>query len=186
MTVFSDKEFVSGCINGERQMIDALVEMYYSRVYSLSVKVLQNEDEAKDITQDTFIRVFDKLRQFKFKSSLKTWILSITYNLCMNRLSMCKNRQHVVFDLEILNIEDMNAGEEAFLHEQKIEVIERALEVLNSEEKLLIELYYLNDCSIRDMALILQKSETAVKTGLFRARQKLKSMVLKQENYEFN
>ncbi len=184
MKAISDRELVSGCISGDRQAIDALVDLYYARVLSLCNKMLQHSDDAKDMAQDSFVRVFDKLGQFRYKSSLKTWILSITYNTCINSLNA--SRTLVSIDHEADDIHDLNEAEEVMLNEQRIEMIEQAMNLLNGEEKLFIELFYLNDCSIRDLAQIMQKSETAAKTGLCRARQKLKTLVLKQVNYELN
>jgi RNA polymerase sigma factor (sigma-70 family) len=183
---FSDKELITGCMNGERHVIDTLVEMYYPRVFSLCIKVMENRDEAQDICQDVFVRVFDKAGQFRFKSSLKTWILSIAYNLCLNRLKTSRHRSYMSLDMDMQTAEDITGMEEAWLNEQKIEVIEQALLLLNMEEKLLIEMFYLDECSIKDIALILDKSETAAKTGLFRARQKLKTLVLNKKDHEYN
>jgi RNA polymerase sigma factor (sigma-70 family) len=182
----SDTELVKGFLKGQRQAIDVLVETNYARVFSLACRVMKNEDEAKDITQDTFVRVFDRIGQFRFKSSLRTWILSITYNLCINRLNafgniVTMNMEHIAQQSEESVEED-----ERFLNEQKFEVIEKALTLLGPEDRLLLELFYLNECSIKEIALVLKRSETAAKTGLFRARQKLKTIVISNVNYEFN
>jgi RNA polymerase sigma factor (sigma-70 family) len=183
---FSDKELITGCLNGERQAIDALVGAYYARVFSLCIKIMDDRDEAKDICQDTFVRVFDKAGQFRFNSSLKTWILSIAFNLCINRLKKAKKKAYVTWDMQADIGADITIEEESLLKEQKIEVIEQALLMMDTEGKLFIEMYYLNECSIREIALILNKTENAAKTGLCRARQKLKTLVLNHQKNEFN
>lgn len=177
---------VNGFLSGRPQAVDALVEANYARVFSLGLSLLKDRDEAKDVAQDTFIRVFEKVGQFRYRSSLKTWILSIAYNLCINRLN-CTSK-NLWTDIEGLPdvAEGMEEDDERFIEEQKFEYVEKALSSMETSDKLLISLFYLDECSIKEIALILQKSETSVKTGLFRARRKLKEMVIKQMNYEFN
>lgn len=177
---------MNGFLEGRREAIDALVETCYARVYSLACRVLQDRDAANDVAQETFLRVFDKIGKFRFKSSLLTWVLSITYNLCLDRIQLSKKM--TIMDVEYADKADAGTDDmnDKYLQEQKLEEIERAIQLLEPHERVMIELHYLNGCSVREISVILQKSETASKTALFRAREKLRTLVIKQKNYEFN
>lgn len=177
MASISDKELVEAFLKGEKQWVEYLVSAYYAKVFALAVKVLPNEADAGDITQDTFIRVFEKLHQFRFKSSLQTWILNIAYNLCMNKLKSGKRLQISYLDE---NNSDIPSGTDDSDEEFSYREIEESFFKLSKEEQLYLELFYLNECSIRDIACILNRSETAVKTAVFRARTKLRTMIKKQ------
>ena len=186
MQELTDKEVVRGVIEGRRDAVDALVEDCYERVFSLAARLLQDHDTAKDVAQETFIRVLDKIGKFRFKSSLRTWVLSIAYNLCMNRLqSGAKTNELNVEHMDRPN-ENEDEANAKYLQEQRFQELEKAVQNLEPYERVIIELHYLNGCSIREIALVLQKSETAAKTALFRAREKLKTLVMTYKNYEFS
>lgn len=183
MQALTDKEVVRGILEGRREAVDMLVEDCYERVFSLAVRLLQDHDVAKDIAQETFMKVLDKVGKFKFKSSLRTWVLSIAYNLCMNRVQSRKKMDELNVEYMDRPNENEDEANDKFLQEQRLEELEKALQNLEQHERVIIELHYLSGCSIREIALVLQKSETAAKTALFRAREKLKTLV---RNYEFS
>lgn len=136
--------------------------------------MLNDQSEAKDVTQDTFLTVFEKASKFRYQSSLQTWILTIAYNNCLKTIKHSGKMYFTVTESNF-NVADDLYEEENF--QFKKEVFSEAYALLEDTDKLYLELFYLNECSIKDMTIIMDKSESAVKTGLSRARNKIKSLI---------
>ena len=80
-----DSERISRVVQGDLRTFDELVHQYYGMAYSLAYKVLNNDDDAIEITQDAFVRIHKALGSFRGDASLKTWIMRIVMRLSLNR-----------------------------------------------------------------------------------------------------
>ena len=144
-------------------------------VYTLSYRVLKNHEEAEEIAQDVFIKIYQSLNKFNQKSKLSTWIYRITYNTSINRYKSQK-RQPVTIEIDYTSDHQTEITPNA-LHEmsfvEKQKIINESILKLPETEKIIITLYYYEELPIIEIAEIVGISTQNVKVKLYRSRQKL-------------
>lgn len=86
MEKVNDQHYINAVIEGDTNAFSVLVDRYKGMVFSLSLKMLQNREEAEEAAQDTFIKTYKSLSRFNGDSKFSTWIYKITYNNCLDRL----------------------------------------------------------------------------------------------------
>ena len=173
----SDKELIAQIIETNNTLLfSTLYDRYSKKIYNKCLGFAKSEDEAKDLTQDVFLKLFTKLNSFKGKSKFSTWLYSFTYNFCVNYVNRDKGRKlnDISDSLEnheyYLEEEDI-ADEDLF--EMKVSKLENAIENIDPEEKAILLLKYQDDVLIKDLQNLLGISESAVKMRLKRARIKV-------------
>lgn len=175
MDKVTDQHYINLAIEGDTNAFAALVDRYKDMVFTLSLKMLQNREEAEEAAQDTFIKTYKSLNRFKGDSKFSTWIYKITYNNCLDRLKKQKRNRPVVAIDEFTEHQVkslMNVLETIEENERK-EMIKNCLDLLPAEESFLLTLYYFNENSLKEISSIIGINENNVKIKLFRSRKKL-------------
>ncbi len=135
---------------------------------------MKDSAKAEDLTHDIFLKLILKLGTFKEDAKFSTWLYSITYNHCMDQLRTNKKRGEVFQDeqLEVPDSVDLNV----ILDGDDVDAknLKTALDQLTVDEKGLLFMKYMDDLSIRDIAVIFKVTESAVKMRLMRSREKLR------------
>jgi RNA polymerase sigma-70 factor, ECF subfamily len=177
--------------NGDSAAFEELIYRYDKNVLSIALKFVKNQDDAKDIYQEVFLRVFGGLKNFKFKSEFSTWLYRITANVCLTFKEKQKKRSYVSIDDDGDEETSENLGafikDENSLTPEKIlsdsEVsshVNKALEKLTSRQKMIFILKHYEGYKIKEIAEIINVGEGTVKKYLFEAVHKLR-----EELYEF-
>ena len=172
----TEQELVRKCIANERQYQELLYRKYSDQMYSVCLSYNKNQDEACDILQDSFIKVFRKLEQFNFESSLKGWIRRIVVNTALDQYRKQKRHEEkldsyskVVISPAIGNvIEKINAQDLIALVNE-----------LPSRAALVLKLYAIEGYAHKEIAEKLDISEGTSKSQLHRARTLLKKLLSK-------
>jgi RNA polymerase sigma-70 factor (ECF subfamily) len=163
-------------------LFEVLYDRFASLVYNKCYSFANGEDEAKDLTQDVFLRVYVKLGSFKGKSKFSTWLYAFTYNHCVNyvtRNTAKKIEKQSVSSDSIENIgEDVDSIKE--FDNMRVEHLQKVMEMISPDEKMILLLKYQDNLSIKELASALEIGESAVKMRLKRAKEKL---VQKYNNY---
>lgn len=163
-------------------LFEVLYDRFASLVYNKCYSFANGEDEAKDLTQDVFLRVYVKLGSFKGKSKFSTWLYAFTYNHCVNyvtRNTAKKIEKQSVSSDSIENIgEDVDSTKE--FDNMRVEHLQKVMEMISPDEKMILLLKYQDNLSIKELASALEIGESAVKMRLKRAKEKL---VQKYNNY---
>ncbi len=171
------------CRAGDAQAIEKLIQAYQREVYRLALSILDDPDEAEEGTQDAFIAVLRSLDSFRAESSLKTWIFSITINICRTRLQRWKARgrfRHITEELFHLQSKNNHSPEKAVIQNESDLMIEYAIRGLDDKHRLPIVLRYYHDLSVAEIAEILDIPQGTVHSRLNIARERLRQ-VLKEE-----
>ena len=161
---------------GDHDAFAALVNEHQRYVYNLAFRVVRDENESLDLTQETFVRAWTALPNFRGQSQFRTWLYRITTNLCYNRLPGLRRSLNDLGDDVMGEIPETNLDTPA----QKFETNEikthlhKAIDDLDPNYKLLITLRYQNDLSYEEISSTLNLPLGTVKTGLFRAKEKLR------------
>ncbi|MBV7270486.1 RNA polymerase sigma factor [Winogradskyella luteola] len=163
-------------------LFEVLYDRYATMVYNKCYGFANSVDEAKDLTQDVFLRVFVKLASFKGKSKFSTWLYAFTYNHCVNyvtRNTAKKIEKKAISSDSIENIrEDIDSTRE--LETMRAEKLKKVMELISPEDKMILLLKYQDSLSIKELSEALDIGESAVKMRLKRAKEKL---VHKYDNY---
>ncbi|HMB24390.1 MAG: RNA polymerase sigma factor, partial [Chloroflexota bacterium] len=143
-----------------------------------ALRVLKNEEEALDIAQETFVRAWTALPNFRGQSQFRTWLYRITTNLCYNRLpglrrSLSDLGDDVIPEIPETNIAFDNPARGVESRELRSH-LHHAIDTLDENYRLLVSLRYQNELSYEDIASTLNLPLGTVKTGLFRAKEQLR------------
>lgn len=177
-TELTDLDLVTQIVATNNTMLfSILYDRYSHKVYNKCYSFAGNDEEAKDLTQDVFLKVFTKLSTFKGTAKFSSWLYSLTYNFCVNYVNRDTGRKlndasdsMENHDYYLESVDDM---EEQEFFEMRAAQLELALSKIEPEEKALLLLKYQDDISIKDLQELLELGESAVKMRLKRARIKV-------------
>ena len=183
--IIKDFELIKQAQKGNMQAFEELLDKYDRMVMNIALSFRNNEDDAKDIYQEVFIRVYKGLNNFKFNSEFSTWIYRITTNVCITFHKRMKRHSHDSLDREIIGSADdytkvgdlINGGlnsESTAIGSDLAEHIETALAKLSARQKLVFTLKYYDGYKIREIAEMMKCAEGTVKRYLFTATNKMR------------
>lgn len=167
---------------GDVEAFCRLVEAYQRPVYNLAYRMLGNPEEAEDATQETFLRAFTRLHQYDPTRKFSTWILSIANHHCIDRLRRRRMTWVSMDDApQIWQMESqLPRPEEALMDQETAAEMQALLQELEPEYRTPLILRYWYDLSYQEIAEVMDLTLAAVKTRLFRARQKLADVYLRR------
>lgn len=169
-----EEAHIIACIlRGDSRSFAILVERYSPQIFALIVQIVENREDAEELTQDTFLKAYDNLKKFKQDSSFATWIYRIAYNTALDATRKKKKTIYVEEEklafLSDAQIDEMLDDDS----DENCEKLKLALARLTGEEKTLLSFFYEEEKSIREIAEITSETESNIKVKLHRTRQKL-------------
>jgi len=173
---------------GDQDAFEQLVRAYDQSVLRLAMNLLRSHEDARDVYQEAFLRVYRNLDSFRFDCSFHTWLYRIVTNICLDQLRKRKVRKEepAVIETSEGPIDRMEAFEEeaavadperALWNRQLKDKIENALQDLTPRERLVFELRHYQGLRLRNIGEVLGTTEEAAKNCLFRATQKMRSVL---------
>ncbi len=158
-----------------------LYSRYATKIFSKCISLLKDEALAQDATQEIFTKIFLNLSRFEEKSQFSTWVYSVTYNYCIDYLRR-KTKQDI-FSEEIEKAPDLidEVPDEELL-QMEVQQLRTVLKELPDGDRAILLMKYQDDMSIKDIAELLGKTESAIKMQLKRAKEKAQR--LKQELFQ--
>lgn len=163
-------EIIQKIVNGDTSLFKELVNVYKDKSLSLTLSIIKNNDEAQDVLQDAFIKVYKNLYKFNFNSSFSTWLYRIVINTCYTALERNEKKKTTSFEKIVFDIpSDMNSFNLLETNHRK-EIVNTVLNTLKSNEALILRLFYLGEQSINEVSDITGISVSNVKVLLHRAR----------------
>ncbi len=191
MSQLIDQPDLKAIAEGDAQAFAKLVDMHKNLVFTVALRMVKNKEEAEEVAQDTFIKVFKSLKKFKGECKLSTWIYRIAYNTCLDSIKKHKRMQGAVpvSALTGMELAVVNTALTALEHKEKSVVIEKCMQQLSAKDAGLVTLFYFEEKKLSEMAVLLDVAENTVKVQLFRARARLAKLLKEQmelgmiENY---
>ena len=180
---FSDEELITLVVKNHPHAMSCIVDRYKGMVFTLSFRILKNQLDAEEAAQDTFIKAFKAINTFRFDCKFSTWLYRICYNHAISKARVYKPIQVDVDSKFDLPVDTPNALDRLSAKDRS-KYLNRAMELLESEESALLTLYYVDGESVGDIATITNLTESNVKVKLHRGRKKLYSqlnVLLKEE-----
>lgn len=170
----AEKLLIKNLKRGREEAYRQLIEEYGNRLLRTCCLILKDREEAEDVVQETFIKVFNKIDTFKEKSGLYTWIYSIALNLSRDRMRLKQ---------DMLELKDEWIGNDDVESQVEInidrELLRKEIFEMNSLYKEVLVLYYYEGLSIKEISYLLNEKEGTIKSKLSRGRNILKEGLLK-------
>lgn len=161
-----------------------LVQPFKNKVFRLARRLLISVEEAEDVTQEMLMRLWHKKENLEQYKSVEAFAMTMTKNYCLDQLKS-KRASHLKIENREFNDNSINL-ENQVENEDTLNWVERILEQLPVQQKMIVQMRDIEDYDFEKIAEILEMNETAVRVALSRARKTLREAVLKTHNYGIN
>ncbi len=173
-----DYRLIELCRVGDSSAIERFVQTYQQDVYRLAFSILDESGEADDATQESLLAALRGLASYHGESSLKTWLFSITVNICRTRLQ----RQKRIWRLRrilggMVRVQSVPSVEENVIAHESEEALWRAIHNMDERHRIPVVLRYYHDLSVAEIASILAIPEGTVHSRLNTARRQLHAVL---------
>jgi RNA polymerase sigma-70 factor (ECF subfamily) len=176
MSDSEDRSLVARCLQGDRAAFERLVDRYQRVMFNVALRMVNNRDDAMDVTQTAFIKAYEKLDSYNPEYRFFSWLYRILVNESLNLLGRRKPQEEVDTRLPSRDkTPDLAYGED-----QVRERLQAAIESLPADYQRVLVLRHYGDLSYKDMSEILDLPEKTVKSRLFTARRMLRDVLLKR------
>ena len=175
-----DGELVSAFVAGSDDAFEILMRRYERRIYSFALSYVKNPQDAQDMCQEVFLRVYKYAGSYSARSSFSTWIHTIAKNLCVTFLEKEKARRGMIYESAensdgeerdpAENVTDGESAEDVFLKRDLVSAVRREAEKLPEEFRSVIVLREINGLSYEEIAEVLGLNIGTVKSRISRAR----------------
>lgn len=168
-----EQRLLASCREGDTRAFEILVGRYQDRAYGLALRVLHSEPDAEEVAQDSFVRAWKALADFRGDAAFGTWLYRIVWRRALDRAAVLRARQVREAPLEsAAEGVDAGVGSEAHMDAASWK---RLTESLSAPQQAVVTLFYDHDLSVKDVARALDMPEGTVKTHLSRARAALRA-----------
>lgn len=183
MVTSNDPHWIIRSRQGDRDAYGLLVRQHQRAVYNVCYRLLGERQAAEDMTQETFIRAYQRLHTFQIGRPFGPWIRRVATNLCYNHLNARRDAA-IPLDDERLRLAGPSSQEPeaSHLRHAKAERVRQAILSLPAHYRAVIELRHFQDLSYAEIAAVLGIPLSDVKSHLFRARKQLARLLSQDEN----
>lgn len=174
----SDEDLVDEICSGSKEAFEILVNRYTRKSYALAYSILENEEDAKDVVQECFVKMYEKIQHFKKASSFSTWYYRIVVNHAFS-FRKKKRFRYTVGSLLGLGREPAveSEGQKKIQSNEKRKVLQDALNQLKPNEKIVLQMFYLEQKTIKEINEITGFGESKIKVNLHRGREKMNQKI---------
>jgi len=176
------RELILRAQDGDLEAFKAIYDYYSGFVYNISIGMTRKKEDAEEIAQDVFLKVYRSLKSFEFNASLKTWIYRITVNTAINYCKKKTREINMVFpyeDIEMLPVAE-DRGKNEINDEYNKALVRSFLDMLNPDQRACIILRNIEGLSYQEIAKTLNVNINTVRTRLKRARERIMNIYRKR------
>ena len=178
-----DRRLVERYRNGDRDAIEELVMKYQKQIYFFVYRIINDPEDAKDLTQDTFLKAFNAIGKFRQESSFKTWLYQIAINTSFNQRKHNMKKEKET-ELQEALMGNQEGALSLVIEKERKDYIKKALAKLPERQRLAIILRAYEGLSCKETAEIMGCSEGTVKAHYHTAVKGLRD-ILKERGYAF-
>jgi RNA polymerase sigma-70 factor, ECF subfamily len=168
---------IERCLQGDQRAWDAIVRLYWRRVFNVAYKFVGRHDEAEDLAQDIFLKLFKSLSTFDRRANFQTWLISVSRNLCIDHYrSVRKERETIDRGVNADDLSPVSAEVGPHLALERVDLaqqLRRALDDLPETLRTAVVMRDLQDMSYQEIADRLRLPEGTVKSRINRGRREL-------------
>lgn len=163
---------------GDQEAFAELIEEYKLPIYKTAKAILKDEDDVCDAIQDTCLSIYKNICNLKNEKYFKTWVIRITINKCYDIISKHKLNNEKIIKMQS-DVSEVQSNFDSNIIAKTD--LERAMDLLEEDLKLVTVLYYYNDMSVSDISETINIPKGTVKSRIYRAREKLHQILDKKE-----
>lgn len=163
------------CESKNSLVFGVLYDRYSQIIYNKCLGFTKDKDDAKDLTQEVFIKLFFKLKDYQLQSKFKAWLYVFVYNICINYVNRDKHHNQLklkapIYELESVQVEEVS---DSNVFEMKVEALDKLLMQIGPEDKTILLLKYQDELTIGELSELYSIGESAIKMRLKRAKERL-------------
>jgi RNA polymerase sigma-70 factor, ECF subfamily len=176
-------EIIQRCLSGDQSAWDAIVRLHWRRVFNIAYKFVGTHDQAEDLTQDVFLKLFKSLDTFDRRANFQTWLISVSRNLCIDHYrSVRKERETMNRDVDPADVMPVSPTRSPFAaleQRDRVELLRGALAKLAPTLRNAVMLRDIQELSYQEIADRLRLPEGTVKSRINRGRTELARQIQK-------
>jgi len=175
MAYKDDNFYLEQIRQGNTNAYAMLINKHKTMAFNVALRICRNREDAEEVIQDAFLKVYYSIKDFEGKSKFTTWLFRIVYNQAISKIRKKTIDQHTMDD-EIINnfaVDEISNGLTYLKTEEQTRYINLAMARLTEEDSAVVTLFYLNESSVEEVSEITGLSEANVKVKLHRCRKKL-------------
>jgi RNA polymerase sigma factor (sigma-70 family) len=181
MTTQTDQQLLDEFLRGNERSFNELVRRYQEKVYWVARHMVIDHDDADDIVQEVFIRLYRSAKEFRGESSLYTWLYRVTVNASLNALRRKKVREYLPLDDTTLQFKsDTSQPDELYEEAERKTELERAVASLPAKQRAVFVLRYYEEKSYEEIVRVLKTSIGGLKANYFHAVKKIGKVIKKK------
>ncbi len=178
----NDLDLILKSQQGDMTAFEQLVYRYDKQVLSIAASYVNSSEDAKDIYQEVFLRVFRGIKKFQLRSEFSTWLYRITTNVCLTHRSRRKRHLHTSLSAgegeeEAHGVADPGESDHRAVGSEISEHVERALEALSPKQRMVFTLRHYQGYKLKEIAGMMHCAEGTVKKYLFTATQRMRDQL---------
>lgn len=177
-----DSELVGLCQKGDTDAFDRLFYKYRDKIYRTAYRMINNQEDALDLTQEIFLKAYKNINKYNFKSEFSTWLYRLAINVCIDELRKRKNSNEILTDAIPEDRIYSDTPEDIILSEEQQSLIWKALNLMKEKERVVIILREMEGLSYEEIANTLDCSIGRVKSRIHESREKFKKALEKVSN----
>ncbi|MDZ7292337.1 MAG: sigma-70 family RNA polymerase sigma factor [candidate division KSB1 bacterium] len=181
----TDNELIARIRAGDQRAFAELIDRYKARIFHTTLRILGNREDAEEAAQDTFLRAYRGLENFREEAAFSTWIYRICVNTCLNLLESRKRfKAQEIESTPVDELPHIESPEFDFVEEDLQTRVLSVLQKLPVKYRTVLVLYHIQHLAYQEIAEITQMPIGSVKTHLFRARAMLRERLLRAIPHE--
>jgi RNA polymerase sigma-70 factor (ECF subfamily) len=186
----SVETLIRRCLAGDQLAWEAIVRQYRRKVFNVAYKFVGKHDEAEDLTQDIFLKIFKSLDTFDRRANFQTWLISVSRNLCIDHYrSVRKERETIDRDVDTAELAPASPGQNQMARleqRDRVELLRQALAALPKTLRTAVLMRDLQELSYHEIADALRLPEGTVKSRINRGRSELARQIRKLRGEHFS
>jgi RNA polymerase sigma-70 factor (ECF subfamily) len=168
---------IERCLKGDQRAWDEIVRLYWRKVFNVAYKFVGRQDEAEDLTQDIFLKLFKSLKTFDRRANFSTWLISVSRNLCIDHYRSVRREHEVVtHDVDVVSLarpSALDSPQVALERRDRVALLRAALDKLAPSLRTAVMLRDIQELSYQEIAEKLGVPEGTVKSRINRGRTEL-------------
>ncbi len=190
MNFQEDHFYIEKIKKGDTAAFAILVNKHKDMVFTICVKIVRKAEDAEELAQDVFMKVYEKLDTFRGDARFSTWLYRIAYNAAISKTRKRRLEVEALDDFTINNysVDDVKEELQSIDKEEQQALLKTAMKTLSDDDYLIIKLFYLKELPVKDISEITGLSQANIKVKLHRIRKKIycnmkDHMKQSEENY---
>jgi RNA polymerase sigma factor (sigma-70 family) len=177
-----DLKWIREVLSGDKQAYAKIIHKYKNPLYATILRMTKNPQDAQDLVQEAFIKVYNQLEKFEQKGSFSSWLYRVAINHCMDEF---RKKRYSINQVEVNENSAINPNnpEVVFLQKEKNRQLERLIATLPEDERIIILLRYANGLSYSEISETVDMSLANVRNKIFRAKKKMRDKVKQEGGY---